>query len=99
MIAKLIFYILATISSLFALFLLFITSDNLQKLPYIKKAEVIIFIIALLVMVAGTIIGVRKVNFYSNYTAANLIFIISIFVAILTILIGLLFFNGPVKWN
>lgn len=99
MIAKLIFYILAIISSLFALFLLFVTSDNLQKLPYIKKAEVIIFITGLLFMAAGITIGIRQATLYSKYATANFIFIISIFITLITILIGLLFFNGPVKWN
>ncbi|MBL0357169.1 MAG: hypothetical protein IPP72_09905 [Chitinophagaceae bacterium] len=99
MIAKLVFYALAVISSLLVLYLLFITSDNLQKLPYTKKSEIIIFIIALLIMAAGTIIGIRQVNYYSKYATTNIIFIVSISIAFITILIGLLFFNGPIKWN
>lgn len=99
MIAKLVFYVLATICVLFDVFLLFITSDNLQKLPYIKKAEIIIFIIAFLIMSAGTMIGFRQANYHSKYAMAITIFIISIVITIITILIGLLFFNGPVKWN
>ncbi len=74
-IAKLIFYVLATISVLFDIFLLFTTLHNMQKLPNIKKAEIIIFIIAFIIMLTGTIIGFRQANYHSRYAMAIAIFI------------------------
>jgi|JI7StandDraft_1071085.scaffolds.fasta_scaffold00071_14 uncharacterized protein YjeT (DUF2065 family) len=96
--SKAVFFILFGINSLLVIFSLFTFYDLLVD-PYKKLSE------ALILLIGGVIIGVGLFFAYQyGYSSADflkgcIILIAAFVIALVWIIIGLLFFNGPIHWQ
>lgn len=96
--SKAVFFILFGINSLLVIFSLFTFYDLLVD-PYKKLSE------ALILLIGGVIIGVGLFFAYQYcYSSADflkgcIILIAAFVIALVWIIIGLLFFNGPIHWQ
>lgn len=99
MLFKLIFYTLSVFSGLKVIYVSGLVWYEILKLPYTKLSEIVIMILGIIITLAGLYGGYRQVYFYNNYKNGSLIVGSALFIAFIVIIIGLLFFNGPIKWN
>lgn len=98
--SKLIFYLLYIFNSLTMLFYVATIFFNLTTYKaFNRNTENIVFALATLVLAIGIYIAHNKAYNHQNFTFANITFVVSWISALLVILIGLLFFNGPIHWQ
>ena len=96
--SKAVFFILFGINSLLVIFSLFTFYDLLVD-PYKKLSE------ALILLIGGVIIGVGLFFAYqygyssADFLKGSIILIAAFVIALVWIIIGLLFFNGPIHWQ
>jgi hypothetical protein len=97
--AKLIFYVLYVFNSLTLLFYAGTLFFNLtSNKAFTKSSENVIFALAIVVLAIGIYLAHYRAYSQHNFTIANIIFAVSWVIAFVIIIIGLLFFNGPLHW-
>ena len=96
--SKVLFFIMFGISILLTLYLVLGFVDILID-PYKKASEAIIMLIGGCILGVGLYIAYQNGYVPVNYGRGCIILIIAFFTALLTILIGLFFFNGPLHWQ
>lgn len=97
--AKLFFYILYVFNGLSTLFYCGVLYQNITSSVLTGKNESTIIALAIIIMVVGIYLAHEKANVQKNFGIADMIFVIAWILAFLVVLIGLLFFNGPIRWN
>jgi hypothetical protein len=97
-IMKVLFFALYGISVLLSIYLI-LGFFNLLVDPYKKSSEAIIMLIGGCVLVVGLYISYQYGFIPVNYIRGCIILTVAFFTALLSILIGLFFFNGPMHWQ
>lgn len=98
-ISKLAYYATFTLASLFSLYLLLSPVNNLMYHPFVKRSENIIFVIGAAVAITGLIFARNTTRNGEQYLLGVGMLLGSCVLSFIIIMIGLLFFNGPLKWN
>lgn len=98
-ISKMIYYATFTLAGLFSLYLLLSPVNNILYHPYVKRSENIIFVIGAAIAITGIIIARRLVMDGDRYLHGTGLLMGGCVLSFIVIMIGLLFFNGPLKWN
>jgi uncharacterized protein YjeT (DUF2065 family) len=96
--SKVCFFALFGISILLSIFLLMGFFDLLVD-PYKKTSEAIIMLIGGCLLGVGLYIAYQYGYVPVNYVRGCIILIIAFITALLSVLIGLFFFNGPLHWQ
>jgi hypothetical protein len=98
--SKYIFYVLYIFNALSLLFYVGTLYSNLtSRKEFAGKNETLIFSLAIIIIALGLYLAHNKAFCHKNFTIANIAFVVSWVVALIIIIIGLLFFNGPIRWN
>lgn len=95
---KALFFVLYGISILLTLFLIFSFFDLLMD-PYKKSSEAIIMLIGGCILICGLYLAYQQGYIPINYIRGCIILIIAFGAALVSILVGLFFFNGPLHWQ
>lgn len=98
-IAKMLFYGMFGICCLLSLYFFLSPVNNILYHPFVRTSENVIFLIAALVLSGGLYWSYQIVQGTEKYWNGFGVLVLGLIVSILIILIGLLFFNGPLKWN
>lgn len=96
--SKTLFFALFGISILLTLFLVFSFFDLLID-PYKKTSEAIIMLIGGCIIGAGLYIAYQQGYAPMSYGKGSVILVGAFLIALVSILVGLLFFNGPFRWQ
>jgi hypothetical protein len=95
---KSVFFILFGINSLLILFSLFTFFDLLVD-PYKKISEALILLIGGVIIAVGLFLAYQYGYSSADFMKGVIILIASFVVALVWVIIGLLFFNGPLYWQ
>lgn len=95
---KMAFYVMFGISCLVT-FYLSIQMVSIFLDPYGRKSEVVIILIGLIILIAGVFKSYGLIQTNNQYLSGCGTIGMTWLVTLVVILIGLLFFNGPLKWN
>lgn len=97
-ISKAVFFILFGINSLLVLFSLF-SFFNLLLDPYKKLSEGLILLSGGIIIAVGLFLAYQYGYSSADFMKGIIILIAAFAVALVWIVIGLLFFNGPLHWQ
>ena len=97
-ISKAVFFILFGINSLLVLFSLF-SFFNLLLDPYKKLSEGLILLSGGIIIAVGLFLAYQYDYSSSDFMKGIIILIAAFAVALVWIVIGLFFFNGPLHWQ
>ena len=97
-ISKAVFFILFGINSLLVLFSLF-SFFNLLLDPYKKLSVALILLSGGIIIAVGLFLAYQYGYFSSDFMKGVLILVSSFVIALVWIVIGLFFFNGPLHWQ
>ncbi|MBK8820775.1 MAG: hypothetical protein IPN49_17440 [Saprospiraceae bacterium] len=95
---KMAFYVMFGISCILIIYL----STHMVSIfldAYGKKSEVVIILIGSIILGTGLFKAYLSIQTGDHFLFASGIIGLSWLVSLVVILIGLLFFNGPLKWN
>jgi len=95
---KMLFYVLYGLTCLLCLFF-FLSALNVLFDAYGKKSEVLIMSLAGIVVAIGLYISYQLIKDTDRYLYCSGLLGITWIVAIVFVLIGLFFFNGPLHWQ
>lgn len=98
-VSKMLYYATFLLATLFSLYLLLSPVNNILYHPFVKKSENIIFLIGAAVAITGIIFARQTVQYGERYFLGVGVLMGGCVLSFLVIMIGLLFFNGPLKWN
>ena len=97
-ISKAVFFILFGINSLLVLFSLF-SFFNLLFDPYKKLSEGLILLSGGIIIAVGLFLAYQYGYSSSDFMKGVIILVSSFVIALVWIVIGLFFFNGPLHWQ
>jgi hypothetical protein len=97
-VSKAAFFILFGINSLLVLFSFF-SFINLLLDPYKKLSEGIILLLGGIIVGIGLYLAFRYGYATTDFTKGVVILVSAFVIALVWIIIGLLFFNGPLHWQ
>ena len=97
-ISKAVFFILFGINSLLVLFSLF-SFFNLLLDPYKKLSEALILLSGGIIIAVGLFLAYQYGYSSADFMKGIIILIAAFAAALVWIVIGLLFFNGPLHWQ
>jgi hypothetical protein len=92
------FFVMFGLTCLILLYLLMMTVNGAVD-PYGKKSEVIIMFIAAAMLGVGLYFAYGSTKNSDQFLLACGILALTWFCALIVVLIGLFFFNGPIRWN
>jgi hypothetical protein len=69
------------------------------ELPYSKVSEIVIIAIGIIIVFIFLYFAHKQGFKIENYRKGIILFGVSWLISVLTIIIGLLFFNGPLHWQ
>jgi len=96
--SKAVFFILFGINSLLVIFSLFTFYDLLVD-PYKKLSEALILLIGGVIIAVGLFLAYQYGYSSADFMKGVIILIGAFVVALIWVIIGLLFFNGPLHWQ
>mgnify|MGYP001218850833 CR=1 FL=1 len=92
------FYLLFGISILLTLFLVFSFFDLMLD-PYKKTSEAIIMLVGGCLLGIGLYVAYQQGYVPVNFLRGSVILVLAFIIALISILVGLIFFNGPLHWQ
>lgn len=95
---KLIFFGLFLFNSIFGIFLFLNFMTNAGN-PSKKLSETLIFLIAGCVSFAGLYLAWKMGYVTGSYGTGSVILVGTFIAAVISVMAGLLFFNGPINWQ
>lgn len=96
--SKAVFFILFGINSLLVIFSLFTFYDLLVD-PYKKLSEALILLSGGVIIAVGLFFAYQYGYSSADFLKGCIILIAAFVIALVWIIIGLLFFNGPIHWQ
>ena len=96
--SKAVFFILFGINSLLVIFSLFTFYDLLVD-PYKKLSEALILLSGGVIIAVGLFFAYQYGYSSDDFLKGSIILIAAFVIALVWIIIGLLFFNGPIHWQ
>lgn len=97
-IQKGLFYVMFGITSFIILYLLTMSVSIFLE-PYGKKSEIVIMLIGTVLLGAGLYITYCTIKTSERYAYACGMLGLTWVITLAVIIIGILFFSGPLKWN
>lgn len=98
-ISKLLYYASFSFASLYALFLVLSPVNNLLNHPTVRSRENIIMAFGAAIVITAVYFGRHIMTEGEKYFQGTAILIGGCVLSFIIIMIGLLFFNGPIRWN
>jgi hypothetical protein len=95
---KVAFFVLFGLTCLIFLYLVMMTSSVALD-PYGKRSEVVIMLIGATMLSVGLYFAYQQVKDSDKYLLGGGILVATWLGTLVTVLIGLFCFNGPIRWN
>ena len=96
--SKSVFFVLFGLAILLTIFYI-ANSLNCFMDPYKKSSEAVIMLIGACVVGVGLYLTYHQGYIQLNYVRGSIILVVAFLVSVVCVLIGLLFFNGPLHWQ
>jgi hypothetical protein len=96
--SKAAFFILFGINSLLVVFSIFSFFDLLLD-PYKKLSEALILLCGGIIIAVGLFLAYQYGYASIEFIRGVIILVVAFFIALFWIIVGLLFFNGPIHWQ
>lgn len=95
---KTVFFVLFGLTVLLVIFFIASSMSDLMS-PTRKASEALIMFIGGCVVGAGLFMAYQQGYVQQHFVRGSIILVIAFLVAVICVLIGLFFFNGPVHWQ
>ena len=97
--SKLIYYSTFCFSGLFTIYLALSPVNNLLYHPFVRRSENIIMLIGTAIMITTLYFGRQSIYQGEKFFQGAIVLAGGCVLTFIVVMIGLFFFNGPIRWN